>query len=98
MATVSDTTTTPLSGLNHIDALLDKGSDWNYLSNSNANVLYYTFSCSIALLTQGNALLAGADRRDRPGTDLIDFAESPENQAQVIDVVGKGLDFVPWQG
>ncbi|MDY0975949.1 DUF4214 domain-containing protein [Massilia sp. CFBP9012] len=44
MATVSDITTTPLSGLNHIDALLDKGPDWNYLSNSNANILYYTFS------------------------------------------------------
>ena len=29
---------------------------------------------------------------------LIDFADSPENQAQVIDIVGKGLDFVPWQG
>lgn len=49
MATVSDITTTPLSGLNHIDALLDKGPDWNYLSNSNANVLYYTFS-----VTSGN--------------------------------------------
>lgn len=44
MATVSDITDTPLSGLNHIDALLDKGPDWNYLSNSNANVLFYTFS------------------------------------------------------
>lgn len=44
MATVSDITTTPLSGLNHIDALLDKGPDWNYFSNSNANVLFYTFS------------------------------------------------------
>ena len=44
MATVSDITTTPLSGLNHIDALLDKGPDWNYLTSSNANVLYYTFS------------------------------------------------------
>jgi len=44
MATVSDITTTPLSGLNHIDALLDKGPDWNFLSNSNANILYYTFS------------------------------------------------------
>lgn len=44
MATVSDITTTPLSGLNHIDALLDKGPDWNYLSNSNANILFYTFS------------------------------------------------------
>jgi len=44
MATVTDITTTPFSGLNHIDALLDKGPDWNFLSNSNANVLYYTFS------------------------------------------------------
>ncbi|MDN4035491.1 DUF4214 domain-containing protein [Massilia sp. YIM B02443] len=44
MATVSDITTTPLSGLNHIDALLDKGPDWNYLTNPYGNVLYYTFS------------------------------------------------------
>lgn len=49
MATVSDINITPLSGLNHIDALLDKGPDWNYLSNNNANILYYTFS-----VTSGN--------------------------------------------
>jgi hypothetical protein len=47
MATVSDITTTPLSGLNHIDALLDKGPDWNYLTSSNANILYYTFSTAL---------------------------------------------------
>lgn len=45
MATVADLVTTPMSGLNHIDALLDKGPDWNYLtSNGSANVLYYSFS------------------------------------------------------
>ena len=44
MATPSDITVTPFTGLNHIDALLDKGPDWNYLSNNNANVLFYTFS------------------------------------------------------
>lgn len=44
MATVSDITTTPLSGLNHIDALLDRGPDWNYLTNPYGNILYYTFS------------------------------------------------------
>ena len=44
MATPSDITVTPLTGLNHIDALLDKGPDWNFLSNNNANVLFYTFS------------------------------------------------------
>jgi len=42
MATVSDITTTPLSGLNHIDALLDTGPDWNYFSGN--NTLQYTFS------------------------------------------------------
>ncbi|MCD2517951.1 DUF4214 domain-containing protein [Massilia sp. G4R7] len=49
MATVSDITTTPLSGLNHIDALLDKGPDWNFLTSGTANTLYYTFS-----VTTGN--------------------------------------------
>ncbi|MEW6760223.1 MAG: DUF4214 domain-containing protein [Pseudomonadota bacterium] len=46
MATVSDITTTPLSGLNHIDALLDKGPDWNFLTSNTPNTLYYTFSIS----------------------------------------------------
>jgi serralysin len=43
MATVSDLTTTPLSGLNHIDALLDSGPDWNYMLPAN-NTITYTFS------------------------------------------------------
>lgn len=43
MATVTDITTTPTSGLNHIDALLDSGPDWNYLTPA-GNTLYYTFS------------------------------------------------------
>lgn len=43
MATVSDITTTPLSGLNHIDALLDTGPDWNFLTPA-GNTLNYTFS------------------------------------------------------
>jgi serralysin len=46
MATVSDLTITPLSGLNHIDALLDIGPDWNFLTGVTANTLYYTFSVS----------------------------------------------------
>lgn len=47
MATVSDITTTPLSGLNYIDALLDTGPDWNYLTDSAGTPVYtltYTFS------------------------------------------------------
>lgn len=49
MATISDLTTTPLSGMNHIDALLDIGPDWNYLTDNPVNTLYYTFS-----ITSGN--------------------------------------------
>ncbi len=45
MAIISDITTTPLSGLNHIDALLDQGPDWNYLTGAN-NTIRYTFSVS----------------------------------------------------
>lgn len=48
MALVSDVTTTQLSSLNHIDALLDSGPGWNWLMPSR-NVLYYTFS-----VTSGN--------------------------------------------
>lgn len=49
MATVSDITITPLSGLNHIDALLDTGPDWNYKTGGAANTIVYTFS-----VTSGN--------------------------------------------
>ncbi|MCE3603487.1 Ig-like domain-containing protein [Massilia sp. P8910] len=43
MATVSDITVTPTSGLVHIDALLDTGPDWNYLTPA-GNTIVYTFS------------------------------------------------------
>jgi hypothetical protein len=49
MATVSDINITPRSGLNHIDALLDKGPDWNFLPNAGSNTILYTFS-----ITSGN--------------------------------------------
>jgi hypothetical protein len=43
MATTSDILNTPLSSINYIDALLDKGPDWNYLTPG-TNILQYTFS------------------------------------------------------
>lgn len=46
MATVTDLTTTPLSGLNHIDALLDIGPDWNYMIGVTPNTIYFTFDIS----------------------------------------------------
>jgi hypothetical protein len=45
--TVTDITTTPTTGLNHIDALLDTGPDWNFLTNAAGDAittLTYTFS------------------------------------------------------
>lgn len=44
MATVSDLNQVPLSNLNYIDALLDTGPSWNFLTNAAQNTLYYTFS------------------------------------------------------
>jgi hypothetical protein len=48
MATISDLNNTTFSGLNYIDALLDVGPDWNYLTPV-GNTLLYTFS-----ITSGN--------------------------------------------
>ena len=55
MTTLTDITTTPLSGLNYIDALLDTGPDWNF-AGTGANLITYTFSISAG--TENNS---GAD-------------------------------------
>lgn len=47
MATVYDITTVPLANVNWIDALLDSGPDWNFLTTDGTSfrkTLYYTFS------------------------------------------------------
>jgi cyclophilin family peptidyl-prolyl cis-trans isomerase len=46
MATVSDVTNIATSGINTIDALLDNGVSWNYLTPGSGNVLYYTFNAA----------------------------------------------------
>ena len=43
MARVSDLNTVPVSGYLHIDALLDQGPDWNYVTPY-SNTILYTFS------------------------------------------------------
>jgi len=43
MANIKDVTGITLSGLNHIDALLDNGPGWVWLTPTR-NVIYYTFS------------------------------------------------------
>ena len=58
MASVVDVTTVVQSGLNHIDALLDDGPGWNWLTPGRT-VLYYTFSVASGNET-GNTEIAGA--------------------------------------
>jgi Ca2+-binding RTX toxin-like protein len=43
MTTLQDISSTPLSGLNHIDALLDSGMGWNWVTTTQ-NTLRYSFS------------------------------------------------------
>ena len=43
MATLTDINKTPTSGYTYIDALLDVGPDWNYLTPA-GNTIFYTFS------------------------------------------------------
>jgi len=55
MATVSDITTVPSSGLQHIDALIDDGPGWNWVAPAR-NTLYYTFSTAGADAASGGSL------------------------------------------
>src|SRR6478672_8615495 len=82
MATVNDITTTPISGLNHIDALLDTGPDWNYLTPG-GNTLFYTFS-----VTAGNE--AG-----RSGQDAFTLSQQTWAKS-AFDYISKltGIQFV----
>jgi len=82
MATVSDITTTPISGLNHIDALLDTGPDWNFLTPA-GNRLYYTFS-----ITSGN-------ETGQTGQDGFTLAQQVATRT-ALDYISKltGIQFV----
>ncbi|MES2259623.1 MAG: Ig-like domain-containing protein [Pseudomonadota bacterium] len=57
MATVTEVKSTTLSGLNHIDALLNNLPNWNYLT-SGGNNLYYTFSVAGNLETGNSSILS----------------------------------------
>jgi len=57
MATVSEVRSTTLSGLNHIDALLNNLPNWNY-QTSGGNNLYYSFSTTAGLESGNSALLS----------------------------------------
>ena len=57
MTTLNDIKNAPVSGLNHIDALLDAGPHWNLMSSGSA--ISYTFSTSAGLEPARSAEEAG---------------------------------------
>ena len=59
MATVTDVTTPPHSGLHHIDSLLDIGPGWNWLAPAR-NELFYTFSLAGVEAFAGNDITGGS--------------------------------------
>lgn len=61
MATITEVTTQPQTGLQHIDALLDNGPGWNWIAPFRTT-LYYTFSIQGADDAAGS-LLSGASAR-----------------------------------
>src|SRR3990167_1708207 len=61
MATVSDVTTPPLSHISTVDAVLDTGPGWNWVTPGR-NVLYYTFSISPSNSSDGYLLLGNGTR------------------------------------
>lgn len=82
MAKVSDLTTTTLSNLNHIDALLDIGPDWNFMTPG-GNTILYTFS------------IASGNEQGQSGQAA--FSAAQQAYAKVaFDYIGKltGINFV----
>jgi hypothetical protein len=57
MATVTEVRSTTLSGLNHIDALLNNLPNWNY-QTSGGNNLYYSFSTTAGLESGNSAIIS----------------------------------------
>jgi hypothetical protein len=87
MATTTDIKTTYTSGYNNIDALLDEGPDWNYLTGNPANTLYYTFS-----VASGNEVING-----QPVTGQEAFSWNQQHYTrQAIGYIAQvtGINFV----
>lgn len=88
MATVTDISTTPLTNLNHIDALLNTAPDWNYLTGNPSNTLYYTFSTGQAIFADDDDEISGMP------TALT--AEQQKYTRQALDYLSEvtGIQFI----
>lgn len=86
MPTLSDIETTPLSPLHHVNALLDQGPDWNFLTSA-GNTILYTFS-----VASGNEVRSGT-----PVTGQQAFSISQQvNTRGAMDYISQltGIKFV----
>ena len=111
MATVSDVTDILKSGNATIDALLDNGPGWNYLTGNPANTLYYSFgddgshSSSVTSVTTFNTNQKDATRQALAYVESvtgIDFVETTSiSQAQFFflsaNVLGDYTGLTFWQ-
>ncbi|MFD2364959.1 DUF4214 domain-containing protein [Pseudoduganella sp. GCM10020061] len=82
MARVSDLNTVPVSGYLHIDALLDQGPDWNFITPY-SNTILYTFS------------VAAGNEPNRYGQAAFSPAQQ-QNTMAAMKYVGQltGINFV----
>ncbi|MCG2585087.1 DUF4214 domain-containing protein [Massilia sp. TS11] len=102
MATVSDISKVPLSGYNWIDALLDNGPHWNFLT-PDFNTIYYTFSvasnneannsdinpatrAAFSATQQANARLAMAYLTAVTGIQFVETTDAAKAQVHLCDV------------
>lgn len=111
MATVSDVTDILKSGNTDIDALLDSGPGWNYLTGNPANTLYYSFaddgshSASVTSVTTFNENQKSVTRQAIAYVESvtgIDFVETTSiSLAQFFflsaNVLGDASGLTSWQ-
>jgi cyclophilin family peptidyl-prolyl cis-trans isomerase len=76
MPTVSDVTNIATSGINTIDALLDNGVSWNYLTPGSGNVLYYTFNAAGSYGSSVSNVSAFNAEQIAATQQAIDYVES----------------------
>lgn len=87
MPRVTDVLNPPLSGAWHIDALLNKGPAWNYLTGNPGNTIYYSFALA------GYAM---PDNEDVPGS-VEEFTAAQQDMTRfAMNYVSAvtGIDFV----
>ncbi|UVW28628.1 DUF4214 domain-containing protein [Massilia sp. H6] len=113
MATVAELTNLPLSGYQHIDALLDKGPHWNFITGLPANTLYYTFSITsgteagktgqeaFTLAQQNNVRIAFDELRALTGIEFVETSNGAAAQIHLcnIDITSSNtVGLCSWQG